>query len=129
LIEAYFEILLHTISASPVVRTRNVTFDQRSSSIGFIRGDIYFIDGSLLHFRELINLQLTEERVMYAYHYQGTAQRLIFRYDNTAHFPNLPNAPHHKHMGEEQVIGVEGVIPSLGEILREIESLIEITTR
>ena len=128
MIEAYFEKLLHTISASLVVRTRNVTFDQRSSSIGFIGGDIYFVDGSLLHFRELVNLQLTDERVMYAYHYQGKAQRLIFRYDNTAHFPNLLNAPHHKHIGEEQVIGVEGEIPNLGEILREIEALIEITT-
>jgi len=32
----------------------------------------------MLHFRELVNLQLSPVRVMYAYHYQGKDQMLIF---------------------------------------------------
>src|SRR5215475_3294360 len=34
------------------VRFFTITYDKRSTYIGFIRGSIYFLDGSLLHLRE-----------------------------------------------------------------------------
>ena len=34
----------------------------------------------------------------YRYHCQDEQNRLIFRYDSTPHFPDLPNFPHHKHL-------------------------------
>jgi hypothetical protein len=37
----------------------------------------------------------------YRYHFQDEHNRLIFRYDSTPHFPNLPNFPHHKHLPDE----------------------------
>ncbi|MEH1781392.1 MAG: DUF6516 family protein [Nostoc sp.] len=33
----------------------------------------------------------------YRYHFQDEQNSLIFRYDSTPHFPNLPSFPHHKH--------------------------------
>ena len=53
---------------------------------------------------------------MYAYHYQDSNKQLIFRYDNTRHFPDLPNFPHHKHLSSE-VISVEEV--DLEDVIRE----------
>ena len=39
----------------------------------------------------------------YRYHCQDKQNRLIFRYDNTPHFPNLPSFPYHKHSPDEVV--------------------------
>jgi hypothetical protein len=48
-IEAYFQRLREVIDTSPIVSAFNVTYDKRASHEGFIRGEIYFIDGSILH--------------------------------------------------------------------------------
>ena len=53
-----------------------------------IRGDIYFVDGALLHFRELIDLESSPSRLMYSYHYQRADTSLVFRYDDTPYHPN-----------------------------------------
>jgi len=42
----------------------------------------------------------------YRYHCQDAQNRLIFRYDNTPHFPDLPSFPHHKHL-PDHVIATE----------------------
>ena len=48
MIEAYLQSLLDTVAASPLVRASNVTLDERTLHVGFIRGDLYFADGSRL---------------------------------------------------------------------------------
>ena len=35
------------------------------------------------------------------YHFQDQQNNLIFRYDNTPHFPNLKTFPHHKHLNKK----------------------------
>jgi hypothetical protein len=57
----------------------------------------------------------------YVYHYQGPEDKLIFRYDNTRHFPNLPNFPHHKHTPAEVISASE---PDLKTILDEVLNLL-----
>lgn len=124
LIEGYLQELFQIIAASPVTRTPNLTLDKRSSSMGFIRGEIYCVDGSELHFRELVDVKTSPLRIMYAYHYQGENKKLIFRFDNTEHFPKLPNFPHHKHT-ENEVIAIEGELPDLKMVLAKIADFIE----
>lgn len=34
----------------------------------------------------------------YRYHFQDKQNNLVFRYDNTPHFPGLEGFPHHKHL-------------------------------
>lgn len=53
----------------------------------------------------------------YRYHFQDNQNNLIFRYDSTPHFPNLPTFPHHKHL-PDTVIACEK--PTLTEILEEV---------
>ena len=74
----------------------NLQIDQRSTLRGFITGILTFDDDSELHFREFVDVTRTEPRIMYAYHYQDAAKSLVFRYDNAAHRPKLPQ-PEHKH--------------------------------
>jgi hypothetical protein len=87
LIEAYLQSLLGLVAASPIARASDVTIDKRTLRLGLIRGDLYFADGSRLHFRELVEAQDKVIRRTYSYHYQDTDANLIFRYDDTAHHP------------------------------------------
>jgi len=123
LIKPYFNRLLKIIDESPITRIPDLTLDQRSASVGFIRGEVLCIDGSQLYFRELVDLRKEPIRIMYAYHYQGEDKETIFRYDNTQHFPALPNSPHHKHIADD-VIPVTENLPSLESVLDEIADLI-----
>jgi hypothetical protein len=125
LVDRYFQSLLNLLSASPVVRSSDITLDTRREFVGFIRRNIYFTDDSMLHFRELVDVALAVDKVVYAYHYQNVDGRMFFRYDNTPHFPQLPNAPHHKHAADEtNVISV--FIPDLAIVLTEIEAMVPV---
>jgi len=125
LIQAYFQELSAWVDAAHGVVSRELLFDQRALNMGYVRGDIYFVDGSRLHVREYINAEFGIERLTYAYHYQRADSTFVFRYDNTAHFPTLENFPHHTHQHtEDKVIGAPP--PTLREVLQEIETLITI---
>jgi hypothetical protein len=126
-IEAYFQQVRETIDASPVVQSSNVTYDKRSSFTGFIRGEIYFVDGSVLHLREFLDVETTVERLTYVYQYMDSAQQLIFRYDNSGHHKrlNLPTYPDHKHEGSDGQV-VASSAPDPASILQEIESRVQL---
>lgn len=57
----------------------------------------------------------------YRYHFQDEQNRLIFRYDSTPHFPNLPNFPHHKHL-PDAVIASEK--PEIIQVLKEATAVL-----
>ena len=50
----------------------------------------------------------------YRYHCQDKHNQLIFRYDNTPHFPGLSSYPHHKHLPDSVIVAgkphIEGII-------------------
>ncbi|MCS6804453.1 MAG: DUF6516 family protein [Acidobacteriota bacterium] len=123
IIEDYFHEIEALIAHAPVVHSSHLTYDKRSTYLGFIRGAIYFFDSTVLHLREFANVQHGVERYMYAYHYQGADGTLIFRYDNAPHFPALSTFPHHKHDGHEYTV-VAASPPDLQAVLNEIQGLI-----
>jgi hypothetical protein len=125
-IDAYFASLLQTVAASPAVISSSITLDQRSAYIGLVRGDVYFLDGSVLHVREFVNTQSGVDRYMYVFHYQRADGAQVFRYDNTDHYPELPTAPHHKHLAEG-IPPQSTTPPDLALVLKEIELLIAAT--
>lgn len=127
LIEAYFQLIQDTLVACHVLQASNVTYDKRGTYEGFIRGELYFVDGSVLHFRETVDSELTIDRLMYTYQYMAAAKVLVFRYDNTGHHKrlNLPTYPHHKHNGNEENVTASSA-PELTAVLREIENLIQL---
>ena len=123
-LERYFQALQAMIAAAANVATSDLTFEIRGPSIGFVRGDIHFVDGSLLHLRELLDAQKVAPRLMYVYHYQRVDGALVFRYDNARHFSDLPTFPHHKHDRDEEH-AVAHAAPTLADVLREIEALLQ----
>lgn len=122
LIEAYLQALLDTVANAPEVATSDVALDKRGPQAGLIRGDITFVDGALLHFRELIDLESSPPRLMYSFHYQRADASLIFRYDDTPHHPELATFPHHKHeQADSNALAAEP--PTLATVLDEIGRL------
>ena len=126
-IESYFQQLRETIDACPIVHSFNVTYDKRGSHEGFIRGEVYFVDGSTLHLREFVDVEIEVDRLTYVYQYMDPAKKLVFRYDNTGHHKKLDlvTYPHHKHEGSEHNI-VASPAPDLTVVLSEIGTLMEL---
>lgn len=51
----------------------------------------------------------------YRHHCQDGRNQLIFRYDSTPHFPDLPGFPHHKHLSDMVIGSSRPDIPSVVE--------------
>jgi hypothetical protein len=77
----------------------------------------------VLYFREHFEVQDIVVRLMYASHYQGSDEQLIFRYDDTPHHSDLPQFPHPKHAVQESNV-IQSNPPDLKNVLTEIEQLI-----
>ena len=71
---------------------------------GNLRIRIRFPKGYVLEWNEAVIID--EGNVVhlgYRYHFQDAENKLIFRYDNTPHFPNLGTFPNHKHLAENVI--------------------------
>jgi hypothetical protein len=62
-----------------------------------LRIRVRFYNGCLLELNESVIFQRGLEHLGYRYHFQGKDNELIFRYDNTPHFPDLQTFPNHRH--------------------------------
>ena len=63
-----------------------------------LRIRLRFNNGNLLEINEAIVIAAgTLTALGYRYHCQNAANTLLFRYDDTPHFPTLATFPHHKH--------------------------------
>jgi len=82
-----------------------------------LRIRLRFQSGSLLEIDEAIIIEDDALKTLgYRYHFQGAGSELVFRYDNTPHFPDLPSFPHHKHLGNTVVAASK---PDLLDVLQE----------
>jgi hypothetical protein len=126
-IETYFQRIREILENSPIVSTFDITYDKRGTHTGFIRGQAYLADGSVLHLREFVDVEVTVERLAYAYQYMDSAQTIVFRYDNAGHHRklNLPTYPHHKHAGSAGNV-VPSEAPDLATVLNEVGTHIKL---
>jgi hypothetical protein len=122
-IAGYFRYANEILALARTIKLQDIHTEKRTTTEGFLRGDVLFKDGSRLHFRELITTEPSIRLISYTYHYMNAKGTVIFRYDDSDHFLHLPTAPHHKHTGKGKVI--ETNIPNLESVLNEIEGLIK----
>jgi hypothetical protein len=122
LITEYFQHIESQLADCVHILEIDLHKDKRSLHIGIIEGKIIFIDESILHFIEFINVKQTTEVYKYSYHYQGLNGNLIFRYDMAPHHPEIETFPHHKHVQSNKLKAVTP--PSLAAVLDEISDLI-----
>lgn len=114
----YLIRLQTTIESRREIDTSGLLILQPTRERGAIRARLRFYDGSF-EFSEEIEVRDDEiAKLQYSYHYQKGG-RLIFRYDNAPHHPELPTFPHHEHVDDHVEPCRE---PDLQDVLREIDA-------
>ncbi len=97
-----------------------------SSSRVNLRLRLRFSQNHLLEINEAIIVQGNSLNFLdYRYHFQDGNNQLIFRYDSTPHFPNLPNFPYHKHLSNDVVSSDKPDIVLVIIEVKEILSLLD----
>ena len=81
-----------------------------------LRIRLRFYDGYLLELNESITFEGEVRHLGYRYHFQDKKNNLVFRYDNTPHFPDLKSFPHHKHLKDEVIAADE---PTIVDVIEE----------
>ena len=78
---------------------------------------IRFKSGATLEMNEAVIIAAESvAHLGYRYHFQNSQNYIIFRYDNTPHFPNIATYPHHLHTPEGVVASKK---PSMSEVIKE----------
>lgn len=89
----------------PLILSSQMQVEWRAPNRLVLKGMITFIDASKLYFLEyLFSEESSLERISYGFHYSGPNGRMIFRYDNAPHHPEVPTYPHHKHLTDGKVV-------------------------
>ena len=132
LLTEYFNGIKAVVDNCKIISLKKLELDSRTDFTGVIRGSLIFVDNTVLHFREVVDVEFGIVKVKYGYQYQNRLTDIrIFRYDNAKHHPEVKTFPHHKHLGREttpdKVVEAEEI--SLKDILLEIERLIVIKGR
>jgi hypothetical protein len=126
LIEDYFDQIREILTHLPRIKRFELETEKRTDTLGFIRGNVYFKDDSLLHIREFVDVEITIKRGKYTYQYMSKEGDLIFRYDNAPHHQklNLSTFPHHKHDRHEDKV-IASIAPKLADVCQEIIQAIQ----
>ena len=79
-----------------------------------LRIRVRFSEGHLLELNEAVMVESGYIRNLgYRYHFQDTERKLVFRYDNTPHYPDLRTYPHHKHLTNDVIPSEKPSIPAV----------------
>ncbi len=104
-IDHYFLDVRSKITDLSFIESENIVFEKFGQNIGKIHGKILFRNLSLLEFLEMICISERRfERPRYRFHWQDTKSKLIIRWDNAKHHPEISSYPHHKHILSEEKI-------------------------
>jgi len=111
------------LSSSPIVETVSILVEHAGLDNGYFRARVTLINGDFLEVAEYFAVVGDSAQVQ-RYRYQWMDQShcvLKRRWDNTRHFPGLPNFPHHIHIDSEtQVVPGQSLgILDLIEVLEQ----------
>lgn len=116
LLDAYLSLIESAVTALPAYAESYVEEIITSERIN-LRIRLRFDSGNLLEINEAVTVEAdTLAALGYRYHCQDKANVLIFRYDDTPHFPELPTFPHHKHTRDSVIAHNK---PELLDVLNE----------
>ena len=124
-ITAYRQSIQDRLLSDPLIAHIQVIRERATAGDAHLRARLTLSDGSWLEFSEYAR-QMPDGQVRvvtYSYHWADAAGQLIRRWDNTPHFPDLPDAPHHVHDGASDAVA-SGHPVSLFDVLDEIAAAI-----
>ena len=121
LLAAYLERVERTIQKRRYVYVEHYVEEVLTPERINLRLRLRFEQGHMLEISEAVVIE--DDRLVsldYRYHCQDAANRLVFRYDCTPHFPDLENFPHHKHVPDRVMSSPK---PDIEEAIGEAEQI------
>jgi hypothetical protein len=89
----------------------------RASKQAVTKVRIVLVDRSILQLKEYIDAKYNIEKISYAYQYHDKDGKLIFRYDNARHKPDL-GFIEHKHLSDGSI--VQCSVPDISDVVDEV---------
>lgn len=87
-----------------------------------LRIRVRFSRGQLLEINEAVIIENNRiQHLNYRYHFQDDRNTVLFRYDNTPHFPKIETFPHHKHLSDRVV---KSDHPSILKVIEEVQRIV-----
>ncbi len=83
-----------------LIKSERIDYDLLSDEMGIIKGEIVFIDGSTLEFREMVSREIPD----YRFQYMEKNNELLWRWDTAPHHKEIRTFPYHLHSPK----GIEG---------------------
>jgi len=89
----------------------------RASKQAVTKVRIVLVDRSVLQIKEYIDAKYKIEKISYAYQYHDEEGKLIFRYDNARHRPDL-GFTDHKHLSDGSIVQCD--VPDISDVVDEV---------
>jgi Family of unknown function (DUF6516) len=99
--EQYIIEIKAKLFSSTVIQSVTIISERILSDSGYFRARLILSNGDFLEIVEYFIVQ-NNSCITVTYRYQwmdGIRENLRKRWDNVEHFPDLPNFPHHVHIG------------------------------
>ncbi len=121
-VQSYLSQIKVKLATSSLVATVEVVTERTTENRGYFRVRMKLSNGDFLELSEYFLVQAGQpSTVEYRYQWMdGAQQKLIKRWDNAEHYPDLPNSPHHIHVGDDRQV-VSGRTLSIIDVLNIIE--------
>ena len=102
-IQTYLDEIKLKLAVSPIVSETEIVQERSLEDQGFFRARLRLTNADFVEIAEFFRTEDDQVRtVEYRYQWMDSSrQRLHRRFDNAEHYPGLPNAPHHVHVGDE----------------------------
>jgi Family of unknown function (DUF6516) len=115
------ELKTRLATSTAIIAIEGVT-EREIKDRGYFRARLSLANGDFLEVSEYFIIRVGKPETL-EYRYQrmdNSKQKLIRRWDNARHFPELPSFPHHVHVGEEKQV-VSGQAMSILDLVELIE--------
>jgi hypothetical protein len=118
-LEKYFEDVYISIKSFNIINVEHYHEEILGYNRINLKIRVRFEEGSLFEVSEAVICEENQLRHLgYSYHFQNKENQLIFRYDNTPHYPDIETFPNHKHLPGNVIKSVK---PSLLDVIKEIK--------
>lgn len=119
----YHQVVKARLIADPLVLQSDIQRERRTAHDGYLRARLLLDNEEELEFSKYVRRVRDQVQVVtYSFHWVGANGKLICRWGNAPHYPNLPQAPHHIHDDHRDNVSSQRVHDNSGSARRDSES-------
>ncbi|MEK6909571.1 MAG: DUF6516 family protein [Candidatus Aenigmatarchaeota archaeon] len=102
MIADYFQEIERLLHSYPLIVSVNIQIEIIDINTGYFKAQVKSVDDPELHLFEFVTIEDNNPAVeKYRYHYQSSQGKLVKRWNNAKHHPEINTFPHHLHDGDK----------------------------